>query len=224
MPSTGNCSAQSFPKHWEERTYLLSWVDPGEIPIHMQEGERVVGSGLLVVPLAFERPEPGTQVTVPRSFIPVSRLVLERSRPANLEGTIGTSTELLFHLPPSVLPLTIERVHLSAKIRGPGWKITLSGLTDTGPVTLLEADNPNDTFDIDITDPRFLRVHAGGDLRLASRSRSSLQAPRRSRRAVPRRGSQGRIGMGRKARAAERAVRNRRNPDWAKREARRGTG
>ena len=30
-------------------------------------------------------------------------------------------------------------------------------------------------------------------------------------------GSQGRIGMGRKARAAERAVRNRRNPDWAKR-------
>ena len=40
----------SFPKHWEERTYLLSWVDPGEIPIHMQEGERVVGSGLIIFP------------------------------------------------------------------------------------------------------------------------------------------------------------------------------
>ena len=41
MPFIGNSSAMSFPKHWEERTYLLSWVDPGEIPIHMQEGERV---------------------------------------------------------------------------------------------------------------------------------------------------------------------------------------
>jgi hypothetical protein len=160
---------ESFPKHWEGRDLLLAWAEPGELPFRVGEAERTVGAALLVVPLEFERLPTGTPVTVPQAFIPYSRIIQGRQRPATLEGAEGSEMELRFQLPRSVLPLTVERARLSAKVRSPARRFSVSGHTDAGPVTLFEAESPLDPIQVEITDPRFLRPDPDGGLRLTVR-------------------------------------------------------
>ena len=158
--------AESLPKHWEGRNLLLAWADAGELPFRVNEGDRLVGSALLVIPLEFERPEVGTRITIPRAFIPISRLIQGRPQQPVLEGTYASEMAMLFQLPPSVLPLTIERARLSAKVRCPGRKFSIVAQSNAGPVTLFEAENPLDPIQIEITDSRVLRLDPDGRLRL----------------------------------------------------------
>ena len=155
-----------FPKHWEGRDLLLAWADWDELPFRVGEGDRAVGAALLVVPLEFERPPPGTRVTVPRAFIPYSRMVLGRPFPMTLGGSLGSEMELRFQLPPSVLPLAVERLRVSVKVRTPARRFTVSGHADATLVTLFDAENPLEPIVLDVTDPRLLRPDPDGGLRL----------------------------------------------------------
>jgi hypothetical protein len=167
----------ALPKEWRDRSYLLAWAETSQAPVTLQAGERVVGNALVAVPLEFERPAVGTPVAIPRSFIPYSRVIQGRARPAVLEGTAPSESELQFDLPRSVLPLTIERVRFSAKVRSPGRRFTLMGTTDEGPITVFEAENPLDPINIEIADPRLLKVQPGGVLRLTLRISEQLDKP-----------------------------------------------
>jgi hypothetical protein len=157
---------KSFPKHWEGRDLLLAWADWDELPIRVGEGDRAVGAALLVTPLEFERPPAGTRVTVPRAFIPSTRIVAGRPFPLTLGGSLGSEMELRFQLPPSVLPLAVERLRLSMKVRTPARRVTVSGHADAGLVALFDAENPLDPIVLDVTDPRLLRPDPDGGLRL----------------------------------------------------------
>ena len=179
---------KSFPRRWEDRPHLLAWADPGPIPVGIQGSERIVGAALLAMPLTFERPGPGTTVNIPRAFIPHARLIQGRPRSVALEGNGASELEMQFELPASVLPLTVEGIRLFAKVRAPGRRFTVSGVTDTGPVTIHEAENPLDPIEITISDPRFLRVYPGGVLRLTLRVSDQIREEAAGQKGSNRRG------------------------------------
>lgn len=168
---------ESFPKHWEGNNILLTWAEQSELPFHIESGDRLVGMALLAVPLEFTRPASDTPVTIPAAFVPYSRMLLGRRRPVPIDGSDDIEMELRFQLPPSTLPLKIERVRLAAKIRSPGRQFSVSGYGDSGLVPLFTADNPLDPIHLDIVDPQLLRIDPDGGLRLMVRIGGESKAP-----------------------------------------------
>ena len=113
---------------------------------------------MLVVPVSFGRPPPDSKVMVPLGFIPCG---LAGPGKFTTESTLGMHQALRFPLPPSVLPLTVERATLVLKIRAPGRTVSVLG---AGRV-IREAMNPIDAIRIDVTDAALLELDADGGLR-----------------------------------------------------------
>jgi hypothetical protein len=156
--------AKPWPAHFEGRDLFLVWADAGDVPFIAGGAERTVGIALLVVPLELTQPASGDAVTVPSGFVPYAAITEGRSHRPTLERTSPVRTRLRFQLPPSVHPLAVERATLSAKVRAPGRKFTLTGFTDGQPVVLHETLSPIGPVRVEITDPRFLRPDAAGGL------------------------------------------------------------
>jgi hypothetical protein len=168
---------ESVPKNWDGRDLLLAWAEPGEIPFQVGETDRVIGTALLAIPLEFERPPPETRVTVPRAFVPYSRILVDRRRSPTLDGSTAVEMELRFQVPPSVLPLAAERVRLSMRIRAPGRNVSVSGFSGKELVPLFGAENPLDPIVVEIADPRFLHLDAEGGLHLMVKVSDPTNAP-----------------------------------------------
>ena len=147
-----------MPRHLSGRTHLLTWVETPRSPVSVETGERIQGSLLLVVPVSFGRPPPDSKVMVPLGFIPCG---LAGPGKFTTESTLGMHQALRFPLPPSVLPLTVERATLVLKIRAPGRTVSVLG---AGRV-IREAMNPIDAIRIDVTDAALLELDADGGLR-----------------------------------------------------------
>jgi hypothetical protein len=156
------------PRHWEGRDLLLAWADWDDLPVRAGEGGRTAGAALVVLPVEYERPPAGTRVSVPRAFIPYSRILAGRPAIMIREGSTETEMELRFQLPPSVLPLDVERARVSLKVHAPARRVTVTGPAGGAP-KLFEAENPIDPVALDITDPRLLRADPDGGLRLTLR-------------------------------------------------------
>lgn len=148
------------------RDLLLAWADPAALPVVPADGARVVGSLLLAVPLEFERTPPNTAVTIPRGLIPCRRVFDAGPAAVTTSGSIPTDMRLRFQIPPSVVPLQVERATLFAKFRAPFRRVTISGLAGDSPVQLFRAEAPGEPVRIDVTDERLLRLDAQGGLNL----------------------------------------------------------
>jgi hypothetical protein len=83
-----------------------------------------------------------------------------------LERSTATRTRLRFELPPSVLPFTVEKAILHARVTAPGRPFSVSGVADDRPVTVHEATGPPGAVRVEITDPKLLRLDASGRLML----------------------------------------------------------
>ncbi len=158
-----------MPRHLAGRTHLLTWVETPRTPVSAEAGERTQGSLLLVVPVSFGRPPPDSKVTVPLGFIPCG---LAGPGKFTTESSLGMHQALRFPLPPSVLPLTVERATLVLKIRAPGRTVSIHG---AGRV-IREAMNPIDTIRIDVTDVALLELDADGGLRFDLKVSASTDA------------------------------------------------
>jgi hypothetical protein len=150
------------PKHLAGRTHLLAWVESTHPPVSVEGVERVQGSLLLTVPVSFHRTPPDTKVTVPLGFIPFT---LVGPGKLVLESTTRSEQTLRFQLPPSVLPLTVERATIVLKARVPGRRIAVSGRSDGMKQLIHEVTNPLDAVRIDVTDAKLLTLDADGGLR-----------------------------------------------------------
>ncbi|MEO2091274.1 MAG: hypothetical protein ABGY75_17575, partial [Gemmataceae bacterium] len=153
-----------LPKHLDGRWLLLAWADPADPPFHPDGTDRTVGAVLLAVPLEFDRPPVGTQVLVPRGFVPVS--TGGRRAPPTLQSSSALEMPLRFQLPASVLPLDVAGASLHLHIRAPGRRVTVTAGADGSPVTLHAAESPLDPIRVDVADPRLLRPDASGGLPL----------------------------------------------------------
>lgn len=158
-----------MPRHLAGRTHLLAWVETPRSPVSVEAGERIQGSLLLVVPVSFGRTPPDSKVTVPLGFIPYG---LAGPGKFTTESTLGMHQGLRFPLPPSVLPMTVERATIVLKIRAPGRTVSVHG---AGRM-IREAMNPLDAIRIDITDAALLELDADGGLRFDLKVSASTDA------------------------------------------------
>jgi hypothetical protein len=159
--------ARPLAKHLDGRDLLFVWADAADPPVRFAGAERSVGSAVLAVPLEFERPAAGTAVLIPRGFIPASTAGKGRRPPPTLEASNRTDLPLRFQLPPSVLPLAVDRATLHLKVRAPARTVSVSGVADGRRVPLFEAESPVDPIRVEIADPRLLAPDADGGLAVA---------------------------------------------------------
>ncbi|MFO0797790.1 MAG: hypothetical protein U0804_09945 [Gemmataceae bacterium] len=162
--------AGPLPPHLDGRDLLLAWADAAAVPFAGRDGGRAVGTILLVTPLTFERTPPGTRVAVPAAFVPVRRPDLGRP---TLDSSAPTEQLLRFQLPPSVLPLEVERAVLRLRVRAPGRRVAVRA----GAETLFVADGPAEPVRVEITDARHLRPDADGGLLLTVSITDPAPAP-----------------------------------------------
>jgi hypothetical protein len=153
-----------LPRHVAERDLLLAWTDPEEVPFTTDDMVRNVGTALLSVPLEFRAPPPGTRVTVPAAFVPYRRLLNGRLITPALEADTQFELDLRFQLPASLVPLTVEKATLTARVRAPGRKVTLAGKDGGKKVVLAEENGPSEAMRVVINDVKLLRPDERGGL------------------------------------------------------------
>lgn len=140
-----------WPRYLDDRDLLLAWADTPSVPFLSAAGARVAGTALVAVPMEFERPAAGSRVTVPAAFVPFRRSLEPVETPVTRASTAPANQRVRFLLPPSVLPLRVEKVTFTARITAPFRRVTVS------------ADGKKSTpvFDaVGPTDP--VRVELGG--------------------------------------------------------------
>jgi hypothetical protein len=158
--------AEEGPSHLEDRTVLLAWAEPVELPFTLEPGAQTAGSALLAVPLEFERGPPGTRFTIPSPLIRCRRMLQGGLGRLSLQGKFEADMDLRFELPRGLLPLKVERARLFLKINARGRRVTVSGQADEGRVKLLVVEGPTEPIRLDITRADLLRPDGQGRLRL----------------------------------------------------------
>jgi len=156
--------ARPRPAQFERRDLLLVWADAGDIPFNAAEATRTFSTALLVVPLDFDRSPAGTTITVPSGFIPYMAVSEGRSHRPLMEGSMSTQTRLRFQLPPSVLPLAVEKATLVARVRAPGRRFGVSAVIEGKPALSQSTQNLLGSIRVEIADPRALQVDPAGGL------------------------------------------------------------
>jgi hypothetical protein len=153
-----------------DRSLLLAWADPVDTQFRLVPGGRTVGSALLVVPLRLERPAPGARVTIPGPLVRCQRVVLTGTRssesPLIRESRADTDMHLRFQLPATVLPFTVERARLTARIDAPSRKVSIAVRTGQEFVEVHRVDSPLDPIRVDVREERQLRLDEEGGLHL----------------------------------------------------------
>jgi hypothetical protein len=153
-----------------DRNVVLAWADPIDMHFTLVPEARTVGAALLSVPLRLEPAPGGTRVRIPGPLVPYRRLL--KGVPQTvlvLEGTQDAEMHLRFQLPQAVLPLTVERARLLARVAAPSRRVTVAAPTqgtNGGVVEIHRADSPLDPIRLEIAEPRFLRLDEQGGLHL----------------------------------------------------------
>jgi hypothetical protein len=154
------------PRHLDGRDLLFVWAEPTESPFTAGAADRTVGTVLLTIPVEFERPAAGERVTIPSGFIPFTAMINGRPVRPVTEGTQSLGMRFRFRLPPSVLPLTVERATLRTKVRASSRKFAVVGYAGDQVVRLKQVESPIDPVRVDVTDPRLVTPDADGYLYL----------------------------------------------------------
>jgi hypothetical protein len=155
------------PQHLDNRELLFAWVQPDALPFTTgTTAGREIGTALLVVPLEYEPAAADTRVTVPRAFVPYRRVAEGGLLAPTLESTFPVEMRLRFQLPPAVLPLTVEKAVLHARVRAASRRFTVAGPADGGAGPVFAAESPAEPIRVEITDERLLRPDDRGGLHL----------------------------------------------------------
>jgi hypothetical protein len=140
------------------------------------EGTRQIGSALVSIPLAIDRPAPGTRLIIPAPFLSYRGMirpelnltalydpqhhswVSSRNQPAR--------TLLRFQIPPELLPLRIDRAELEVDLNAQARLFEI--FTAEGPKTevLASRHSPVGKIRLLIDRPDALRLDASGGLYL----------------------------------------------------------
>jgi hypothetical protein len=147
-----------------DRTMLFAWAKSDQLPFHTGGDSRNIVTTLLQLPLEFERSPAANKVFVPRAFVTHRRVLEGGLTTPTTEASAPIKMDLRFQLPASVLPLTLEKVTLVARVRAPGRVLTVSGLADGVPTALSTTESPVEPVRVEITDSKFLKLDEQGGL------------------------------------------------------------
>ena len=159
----------------DSRHFLHVWADATPAPFGLAEEPRITGTALLSVPLQIDRPAPSTRITVPGAFVPLREIINDRLAHATYQAKANADLHLRFQLPAAVLPLTLERARLSAKIDARGRRVILSSLVDGAAEEIYRGDNPLGPFEVEIADVRLLKLDKDGGLHMNLKIQSPPQ-------------------------------------------------
>ncbi len=161
--------------HTQEPT-LLVWTKPWEVGLSVAEAKDCVGSALVSVPIRWERPAVGSQVTIPPPFLSfrevegpdkLSPSGLYDYRSARWSERSGPAAGWLgFSIPDGLLPLTIKSATMTFKVLGPIGRLEISTVEDLRRKSLKVWDAPVGTLTFQITDPQALKLDSRGRLLL----------------------------------------------------------
>jgi hypothetical protein len=159
----------------EGRYVFLAWARAADLHFTLAPDARLVGSAVLVVPLQLVRTPPGTQVVIPGPFVGLERVLPgTRTRPT-LDSPREIDMHLRFQVPPTVLPLAVERARLSARIEAPARRVTIAGRAGEEWREVHRVDSPLDPIRVEVTDERLLRPDAEGGLHVRLEISEPLQ-------------------------------------------------
>jgi hypothetical protein len=160
--------AQSDSRRVLGRTMLYAWArPPTPLPFTIDPDATISDSSLLAIPVEFERPPPGTPVTVSSAFVSYERIVNGMAGKPTLESALQTDMRLRFQLPKSVLPLEVDRAHLFATVRAPLRRFSVAGYDRNGTTReLLAAESPSGPVEVDIRQTNLLTLDPQGGLYL----------------------------------------------------------
>jgi hypothetical protein len=112
----------------------------------------------------YEKSPPGSAVTVPSTFVGVSRVTDVGPRPPQRQSNLAMEMRLRFQLPPAVLPLKVERARFFANVKAPSRRVSVAGHADGRDVPLHQVESPLDPIRVEITGDRLLQLDADGGL------------------------------------------------------------
>ena len=151
-----------WPRYLDDRNLLLAWADTPAVPFLRAEGARVAGAALLAIPMEFERTPPGTRVVVPAALVPYRRLIDHVDAPVTRNGTFAASQVVRFTLPPSVLPLKVEKITFTARVTTPFRKFNVAGVDGSKKTPMFDAVGPTDPIRVELSGAGVVQPDARG--------------------------------------------------------------
>jgi hypothetical protein len=140
---------------------LFAWSDPLTLQTGRADVNLPAGAMLMSVPLIIERPDAGSRVRIPSTFLPYRAVRIQKSKigfastysnsrrtwSANTSRTASTSA-LRFQIPAAVLPLVVDTATFTFKVSAPLRTVEISsGLTDS-LTDVWTRNSPVGTFEI----------------------------------------------------------------------------
>jgi hypothetical protein len=153
---------------------LFLWTKPWGAGSSLVRGDQTVGSALVAVPLRWQRPPPGSPVSIPPPFLPFREIIgPDGLAPSGLydprnsewvERTGATASWLAFAVPEHLLPLDVNSATVTLKVRGALGRLELSTVADGRRDSIKVWDNPVGTLTHTMTDSNALKLDSRGRL------------------------------------------------------------
>ena len=157
---------------------LMFWSKPWNLGFQFAQNRQTLGSALVAVPLKFERPPTGTEVSLAAPLLPYR----EALGPDDIGSTglwdyrkrewqqksVPTMTWLKFQIPGALLPVAVQSGRLVIRVAGPVVRLEIAGLRPNRQdvVPIKTWTDPVGTLSLELTDAELLSVAADGGLML----------------------------------------------------------
>jgi hypothetical protein len=165
---------------YPERPTLLAWSDPLKLQTGRFDVEQPAGAMLISVPIHIERPEAGTRLRIPSTFLPYRSVrnpelkigfapTFSNSRRTWSINTVsGPSKALLrFEIPVSLLPLSVDQAKLTIKISAPLREVEILSGHPGALTNVWSRNSPVGRFEIPFPDDASRKLAADGGFHVA---------------------------------------------------------
>jgi hypothetical protein len=159
---------------------LLFWTKPWSAGLQFDPEAGLVGSALVVAPLSFESPPPGSEIRLPAPLLVFREALGPDGQPPTgmfdnqrrqwSEKSSPTATWLRFDLPPEVAPADVKSVEVEVRVTGPIGRLELATSVDGQTMPVGSWIDPVGAVSIDVDDAGLLQLNSSGDfyLRIAA--------------------------------------------------------
>ena len=164
------------PATLPSRLMMYAWAKPLDMGFSFPEESRRDGFALLAIPLAINRPATGGKVLIPSPFVDIEAFpsrdydakspLYDSARDLWHESRIASQTYLRFKLPADIIPLQVERCHLTIQIDALSRQVEIVGFDNDKTITLEVHDGPLGTIRLAIDRSDVLRLDEHGRLLL----------------------------------------------------------
>jgi hypothetical protein len=154
------------------RPSLLGWTEPLELGLCLPQDTERVGAALWSVPLEIARPDSGATFVIPSPLMTcrvvqgplndgVSPLFDTRTGQW-LHSTNASRAWLRFQIPPSLLPVEIQRMRLTLQVTAPDRRLQIVRLVDGQVQELFSRVNPIGRYECVLAPPELPGVDPSG--------------------------------------------------------------